>query len=86
MKVKWVTADSADGERTLKQHAVFAAIRDREWTREEYPGNRALCNHSAGITNENEEFEDFDKIDGEPQKEKCCAVCARIAKKLTPTE
>lgn len=81
-KIKWCTLDSYDGERTLKQHAFVSAFRKRSITRETYEGNHALCNHRAGVMNENEEFEPFDKIDAEVQKPDCCAVCARLSKAI----
>jgi hypothetical protein len=83
-QLKWVTPESSDGERTLKQHAFISAIRKRKYTLEEYPGNRALCSHRAGMMNENEEFEPFDKIEGEDQKENCCSLCRGIAAAMVP--
>jgi hypothetical protein len=79
--VKWFSPDSADGERSLKQHAFIAYTRKRAWTHEEYEGNRAVCNRKAGIMNENEEFDPIDKIEGEELKEDRCAVCKEILSK-----
>jgi hypothetical protein len=82
-EIKWVTADNNKGTATLKQHAFISATRKRQHTMEEYPGNRALCNHRSGLMNEDEEFEDFDKIESEPQTENCCKKCKRLAKVKT---
>lgn len=79
IEIKWFTADNNEGTATLKQHAFVRATRTRQYTGEDYPGNRALCSHRSGITNEDEEFEDFDKIESEPQSEHCCEKCKRLA-------
>lgn len=80
--VKWATLDSCDGERTLKQHAFKPAIRRVPWTNEEYSGNQALCEKRAGVMNEKEEFEPFDKIEGEPMSDNCCKRCRKAADAL----
>jgi hypothetical protein len=77
--VKWITADSYDGERTLKQHAVKPYTRKRAYTLEEYPGNKALCS-KHGVMNESEEFISFDEVEGEPKSENCCKSCEKLTK------
>lgn len=78
--IKWVTPESADGERTLKQHAFVHHVRSSPYIGEPYNGNRALCN-KGGIMNEREEYEPIDKITSEDQVEDCCKICRKLSLK-----
>lgn len=77
-EAKFISVDSWDGERIIKQHAYAPTIRKTAWTREEYHGNRALCNSRVGVMNENEDFEDYEKLESEPIKDTCCKKCLKI--------
>lgn len=76
--VKWFTPESADGERTLKQHAFVHHIRSYPYIGVPYNGNKALCS-KGGIMNECEEYYTIDKIESEAQKDNCCKICRRLA-------
>lgn len=79
LKVKWVTLDSGDGERTLKQHGFIPKSVLRRRTHERYHGNISLCGKIyAG--NQNEESEDHADLVGEVlSKDKACKKCLKVA-------
>lgn len=79
--VRWFTPESADGERTLKQHAFVHHVRRTPYINEPYNGNKALCSN-GGIMNESEEYDTIEKIESEPQSDDCCKICRRLAAHL----
>ena len=84
MEVKFLTLDSADGERTFKQHAYKAYQRKKYYENEPYKGNKQLCN-KGGVYNEFDRYEDFDELYSEiVDVDNCCKTCLKIyGKSLT---
>lgn len=76
---KWFTPTSADGQRTLKQHA-FRSAKRLDWrTQESYIGNRALCSARIQLTKEGPEPLTIEEIDGEPlDEENACKKCKKM--------
>ena len=82
-KIVWSTLDSADGERTLKQHAYIEAERNPSWNHaKKYMGNIQLCNHKGGA-HDGDKFLSLEEIDSEIiDINNCCKKCLKIYKKL----
>lgn len=76
--IKWVTMDSFDGLRTLKQHAYYPDTRKRPYTFEGYPGNRQLCRFKTGVGIDEDEFEDWNNLENENIQPNPCVNCLRI--------
>lgn len=77
-RVKWVSLDNRDATASLKQHGFIQKEGDRRYTFEKYIGNVSLCGKIV-VGNEDEEIEEFDKIESEPlDKDNCCKKCQRI--------
>lgn len=74
---KWYTADSFDGERTLKQHYYIPAMRGKFYE-DSYLGNRTACLIKGGIVNENEKFINIDEIIEEESGQNSCKKCLKI--------
>lgn len=76
MDIKWHTPDSADGERTLKQHAFISAKRGH-WYSEKYDGNKSLCSKSG--VHDGDVYVSIDKVEEEPFNPKtACSRCFKI--------
>ena len=81
-KIVWSTLDSADGERTLKQHAYIEAERNPSWNHaKKYIGNKQLCNSKGGV-HDGDKFVSINDIDYEEIKDNCCKKCLNIFNKL----
>ena len=72
----WNTADSTDGERSLRQHFFIPFKRGKFWE-DEYIGNTAICSRRIGLADENERYVTIDNIDPEEQKSNCCKKCLK---------
>lgn len=78
--IKYVTLDSEDGERSLKQHAFRPVVSEMNFTGELYVGNESLC---TGIYagNESENVEGWEQLENEPVSPKLCKICQRVIEK-----
>jgi hypothetical protein len=80
MNVKWLTLENSTGERTLKQHAFIHKVKKRQYTREEYDGNVALCCRSFA-SEDGEVASSFESLDSEEMNpEKACKICMKTLK------
>lgn len=76
--VKWLTLDSMDGERSIKQHAFIAKIKTAPYSCD-YSGNISLCGKIVA-TREGPEELAIEEIDSEPLDESnVCKTCLQKA-------
>ena len=76
-KIKWLTLDSGDGERTLKQHGFILFPHIPRFSGEMFNGNRSLCGRIK-VMDENEDFVEFSLLEEEPlNREKVCKKCLK---------
>lgn len=80
-KIKWVTLDTMDGERSLKQHAFKHRDAKVPWTAEPYEGNVSLCGNVHASSPYNEELQEaFSKLNGESvDTSNICKSCLRLS-------
>lgn len=77
-KIKWYSAESEDGERTLKQHSYINHTQRIKYTHEKYEGNKALCSRSF-ISDDGEKGVSFNDIEHENfNPSKACKKCLHI--------
>lgn len=75
----WFTPDSADGQRTLKQHAYYDIVRIRPITGEAYQSNRAACSARHSLSKEGPEDVQIEEMNGEiHQPDNMCKICAKM--------
>ena len=79
--IKWIAADNAMGDETLKQHAMIPAKRRYMWTGDEYEGNISLCGNVT-IVGEDGISEAFDLLEREILNPiTACRTCVRLSVK-----
>jgi hypothetical protein len=80
MEGKWLRLENAEATATLKQHLYVPTDRKTRFIGSVYSGNKAACDRMAGVMNEEEEFVNYNDLDGEPLDE--INVCKRCLKKF----
>lgn len=77
--VKWLTLDSMDGERSIKQHAFVHRTKTEFYTGIDYSGNTSLCGKIVA-TKEGPEELTIEEIESEPLDENnVCKICLKKA-------
>lgn len=79
-EIVFLTLDSFDGDRSIKQHAFKSKIYKTKWFEEEYEGNISLCGKIKAAMDEDKysSIEELKDEQEELNENRCCKKCLEI--------